>query len=110
MSEVAERTVGAKDAPCAIELAECEEQQEVDRAIEEAIRRRIEEDGRHALYFSDIRCLCSNGVLKVRGHVPTQRLKDALWMLILRGLEGVTKIEDQLNVAGSTGLSSIRPK
>ena len=83
MSEVAERKVKAKDAPGAILLSEGEErQQQVDRGIEEAIRQRLEENGRHAFYFSDVMCQCSNGVLKVRGRVPTQRLKDALWLLV----------------------------
>lgn len=110
MSEVAEATVEAKDAPGTIVSPECEERQpEPDHAVGEAIRRRIEESGTCAFYFSQVMCQCSNGVLKVYGRVPTNRLKDVLWSLI-RDLDDITEIDDQLDVISSTGLSSVRPR
>ena len=42
--------------------------------------------------------------------VVWQRRKAALWSLIPRGLEGITKIEDQFYVVNSTGLSRVRPR
>ena len=110
MTEVAEATFEAKDAPGTIVSPECEERQpEPDHAVEQAIRRRIEKDGRYAFYFRQVTCQCSTGVLKVCGRVPTTRLKDVLWSLI-RDLDDITEIDDQLDVISSTGLSSVRPR
>ena len=107
MSKLAERTVETKDAFSAFALAKCEERERPDHAIEEAIRRRVEENGAYAFYFSEVNCKCSTGIVTVCGRVPTDRLKCALWSLIL-GLDGVAEIDDQLDVVSSTGLSSIR--
>ncbi len=110
MSELAERSVQANEASNAIGSAECDSRQrEPDLAVEEAIRRRIEKNGAYAFYFNQVTCQCSNGVLKVRGHVSTDRLKNVLSSLI-RDLGGITEIDDQLDVVSSTELSSVRPR
>ena len=110
MSEVAERTAKANGLSRESRFLQCEERQrEAQHAVEEAIRRRIEKDGRHAFYFSEVSCECSSGVLKVRGRVCTDRLKSAFWSLI-RGIDDMPEIDDQLDVVSSTGLSSVRPE
>ena len=110
MSKVAERTVKNQDAPGTLGLGERKERpRQPDHAVDEAIKRRIGENGALAFYFSEVTYRCSGGKVKVCGRVPTERLKHALWSLIL-GLDGVTEIDDQLDVVSSTGLSSIRPR
>jgi len=110
MSKVAERTDKHEHASSTLALDECQVRlRESDHAIEEAIRQRIEENGAYAFYFSEVVYNCSYGVVKVCGCVPTDRLKHALWSVIL-DLDGVNEIDDQLDVVSSTGLSSIRPR
>lgn len=110
MSEVAERTAKINDVSGEPAVLKCEERQRAaDHTVEETIRRRIEKDGRYAFYFSEVTCECSSGVLKVRGRVSTDRLKSVLWLLI-RDVDDIAEIDDQLNVVSSTGLSNVRPK
>ncbi len=110
MRKVAERTVDAKHASSTIGSCKYDERQpEPDRAVEQAIRRRIEKDGRYAFYFREVSCECSSGVLNVRGRVPTNRLKDVLWSLI-RDFDDIVEIDNQLDVVSSTGLSCVRPR
>jgi osmotically-inducible protein OsmY len=80
-----------------------------DAAVEDAIRRRIKLDGASAHYFREVTFRCSGGIVLVSGRVPTDRLKQALWSL-LRSLDGITEVDDQLDVVSSTGLSNTRPK
>jgi hypothetical protein len=110
MSKVAERAVQTNDVSSPSVSAECQERRPVpDLAVEEAIRRRIEENDTCTFYFNEVTCECVAGVLRVGGRVPTDRLKKILWSLI-GDLDGVTEIDDQLDVVSSTGLSSIRPR
>jgi len=82
-----------------------------DAAIVDAIRQLLSEDGRCpcAFYFNDVRCECCRGVLKLEGRVPTIGLKKVLLSLIEK-LDGITRLDDQLDVISSTGLSQVRPK
>ncbi|MCO6456459.1 MAG: BON domain-containing protein [Pirellulaceae bacterium] len=82
---------------------------ERDDVLEDAIRREMNENGAYAHYFREVSCSCCAGKVLVRGCVPTNRLKQLLWSLIL-SLDGVTEIDDQLDVISSTGLSSIHPR
>jgi osmotically-inducible protein OsmY len=92
-----------------METAECQERQrELDLAVEAAIRRRLEEHGACAFYFNEVTCECEKGVLRVRGRVPTDRLKRVLWSL-LENLDGITEIDDHLDVISSSGLSIVHP-
>lgn len=110
MNDVAERTAKTNDFTSESGFLQGDERQrEPDHAVEDAIRRRIENDRRYAFYFSEVTCECSAGVLKVRGRVPTDRLKIVLWSLI-GDLDGIAEIDDQLDVISSTGLSSVRPR
>ena len=95
MSKVAKRTA--------------ESNEELDHAVKEAIRRRIEGNGTCAFYFNEVTCEYVSGILKVCGRVPTDGLKTALWSLI-RDVDGITEIDDQLDVVSSTGLSSVGPR
>ena len=109
MIKVAEQTVPTNEPSHAIETVECQERQrEPDLAVEEAIRRRIVENGTCAFYFNEVTCECVKGVLRVRGRVPTERLRRVLWSL-LENLDGITEIDDHLDVISSSGLSSVRP-
>lgn len=110
MSNVAERTVTNHGAPSTLGPSECIERPRVpDHFVDQAIKREIEKNGAHAFYFSQVTYKCSGGKVWVCGRVPTDRLKHALGSLIL-GLDGVTEIDNQLDVVSSTGLSSIRPR
>lgn len=110
MSKVVERTEKYERGSRTLALDACKVRlQESDHAVEEAINRRIEENGAYAFYFSEVVYNCSDGVVKVCGRVPTDRLKHTLWSVIL-DLDGVNEIDDQLDVVSSTGLSSIRPR
>ncbi len=96
MSKAAERTAESNDSHSASALRISDKRQcKPDRAVEETIKRRIRENGAYAFYFSEVTCTCFAGVVKVRGRVPTDRLKHALWSL-LGDLDGITEINDQL--------------
>jgi hypothetical protein len=62
-----------------------------------------------AHYFRNVTCRFSYGVLTLEGRVPTSRLKQVLHSL-LADLDGVTELDDQVDVISSNGLSSIHPK
>ncbi len=110
MNPVVERTVMNDRTWSTLGLAERKKRlQERDRAAEEAISRRIEENSAYAHYFNKVTCQCSAGVVVVGGCVPTDRLKQVLWSLIL-SMDEVTDIYDPLDVVTALGLSSIRPR
>ena len=99
-SNTAIATVGAESQRCS---------RKSDRVAEAAVRLRIAKSSAYAFHFRDVTCTCSAGVAKVCGRVPTERLKQALWSLIL-GVHGIREIDDQLDVVSATGLSSICPR
>jgi osmotically-inducible protein OsmY len=108
MSKLIERTARSSDAIDAPALPNGLWQRE-DRAVAQAIRRRIAENRMYAFYFKDVTCECHAGVVTVRGRVPTDGLKKVLWSFI-EILDGVDEIDDQLDVINSRGLSHVRPK
>lgn len=73
--------------------------------VEEQARQRLTNDCPYAFYFKHIRFEFSNGVLTLRGRVPTFYLKQVLqtW---LRGLESVKQVDNQVAVVSATGLST----
>ncbi len=83
--------------------------EEFDPIVEGLVRRRISENRTYAFYFSDVAAHCCRGVLTLQGRVPTFHLKQIL-QTMLRGLEGVEQIENQVNVVSSNGLSSTPTK
>jgi hypothetical protein len=73
--------------------------------IEIVARQRLQENCPYAFYFRCISVQFRDGVLTLRGRVPTFYLKQMLqtW---LRNLDGVQRIDNQVDVVSSTGLST----
>src|SRR5262245_36492767 len=73
--------------------------------IEERAREHLMSNCPYAFCFRDIKFEFSDGVLTLRGRVPSYYLKQILqtW---LRRLDGVQQIENQVDVVNATGLSS----
>jgi hypothetical protein len=78
-------------------------------SVEDLARRRLVEQCPYAFCFDQITFNCSKGVLTLRGRLPSFYLKQMLQTL-LRNLDGVTRIDNQVDVVSSIGLSSVRPK
>ena len=75
--------------------------------IEGSARRCLSENCSYAFSFRDVTFHYSNGVLTMRGRLPSFYLKQVLQTL-LRDLDGVNQIDNQVDVVTSTGLSSVR--
>jgi hypothetical protein len=78
-----------------------------DTGIAELAERRLSEDQLYRFYFREITCKSDGGTLTLRGRVPTFYLKQVL-QTMLGGLEGVDRIDNQVDVVNSEGLSSVR--
>ncbi len=75
--------------------------------LEVQARRSIEQHCPYAFYFRFIRFLSRNGVLTIRGSLPSFYLKQVLFSHLQR-VDGVHRIDDQIDVVSSNGLSSVR--
>ncbi len=75
--------------------------------LEVSARRSIEQDCPYAFYFRFIRYLSRNGVLTIRGSLPSFYLKQVL-ISHLQRLDDVQRVDDQVDVINSSGLSSVR--
>ena len=77
--------------------------------VEELAYRRLSEKSLYSFYFKMITCHYEDGVLTLRGQLPTFYLKQVLqtW---LRDLDFVEHIDNQVDVVSALGLSSVRPK
>ena len=73
--------------------------------IEERARQCLTENCPYAFYFKCVTLQFKNGVLTVRGRVPTFYLKQIV-QTRLRDLDGVKQIDNQVDVVSATGLSS----
>ncbi len=73
--------------------------------IETLVLQRLKENDAYAPYFTSVRFQFLDGVLTLRGTIPTFHLKQML-QTSLRNLEGVKRIDNQVDVSGVTGLSS----
>jgi hypothetical protein len=73
--------------------------------VEDQARQRLLSSCPYAFCFRDIRFEFTDGVLTLRGQVPTFYLKQML-QTFLRGLGGVQQINNQVDVISATGLSS----
>ena len=78
-------------------------------SLEESARRRLAEMCSYAFCFNQVTFRYVQGVLVLRGRLPSFYLKQVLQTL-LRDLEGVERIDNQVEVVSATGLSSVRPK
>lgn len=58
-------------------------------------------------HWREIECDYENGVLTLRGSVPSFYLKQVL-QSILKNVPGVQRIDNQVNVVSAAGLSSVR--
>jgi hypothetical protein len=74
-------------------------------SVEELARQRLSESCPYAFYFRCIAFQFQDGVLMLRGRVPTFYLKQMLqsW---LKDLDGVREIDNRVDVVSATGLSS----
>jgi hypothetical protein len=75
--------------------------------LELAARQCIEKGCSYAYYFRFIRFDARHGVLTVRGSLPSFYLKQVL-ISRLQHIDGLERIDDQVDVVSSTGLSSVR--
>jgi hypothetical protein len=77
--------------------------------IEQLAERRIASYGSYAHCFRDVGIRFQNGVLTLTGTIATYYLKQVLQTL-LKHLDGVSRIDNQVEVANFRGLNSIRPR
>jgi hypothetical protein len=75
--------------------------------LETLARQTLEQNCPYAFYFRFIRFLARNGVLTIRGSLPSFYLKQIL-ISHLQRIDGVDRIDDQIDVVSSNGLSSVR--
>jgi hypothetical protein len=74
--------------------------------VEERARRRVSEGCPYSFYFRGITYQYRDGVLTLRGRVPTYYLKQVLQQRLLRDLGDVT-VENKVDVVNSRGLSTV---
>jgi osmotically-inducible protein OsmY len=77
--------------------------------VEQLAQQRLFDDSPQAFYLREVSVEYSNGMLTLRGRVPTSRMKQKLWIL-LDDLSGVEEVENLVDVISATGLSSTHPK
>ena len=75
-------------------------------AVLQLARGRLNGDRLYAHHFRFIEFRFHDGVLTLFGRVPTFHLK-AILQSLLRGIEGVNRIDNQVSVVSATGLSSV---
>lgn len=78
-------------------------------AVEVLARRQLGEKCTYASCFNQVTFSYSQGILTLEGRLPSFYLKQVL-QTHLRDLEGVTRIDNRVDVVSPTGLSSVRPK
>jgi osmotically-inducible protein OsmY len=76
--------------------------------LEQRIRERIS-DCPYSFYFNKIEWSFENGRLTLYGQVPSYYMKQVLQTL-LRGIEEVEQINNEVDVVSVTGLSSVRSR
>ena len=76
-------------------------------AFGELASRRLAENCPYAYYFRDVTIHFSSGILTLKGRVASFYLKQVLNSFLMR-LGGVERLDDQVDVVSSTGLSSVR--
>ena len=75
--------------------------------IEQLAKKRLSEDCPYSFYFREISVDFANRTLVLRGRVPSFYLKQVLQTLLTK-VDGVSQIDNQVDVTSSTGLSSVR--
>jgi osmotically-inducible protein OsmY len=77
--------------------------------IEDLAKQRLANDCPYSFYFREIDIEFTDGILMLRGRVPSFYLKQVLQTLLTK-VNGVSRIENQVDVVSATGLSSVRPR
>ena len=77
-----------------------------ERRIEESVESRLRRSGHLAL--RDIGCACREGVVTLRGCLPTYYLKQIAQHVVAE-IEGVRGIINQIEVLASSGRNDVRP-
>ena len=76
--------------------------------VETRVRQRLAECS-YSYYLRDVTVDFGSGVLTLRGRVPTFYMKQIAQSL-LGDIDGVSGINNRLDVVSASGLSSVRPK
>ena len=74
--------------------------------VEDLVHRKLAESGYFTCRSKEIECECHHGVLTLRGRVPSFYLKQMV-QTVLKDVEGIERIDNQVDVVSSTGLSSV---
>ncbi len=74
--------------------------------VEEQAKQRVSEGCPYAFYFRGITYHYDDGVLTLRGRVPTYYLKQVLQQRLLSDLDDIT-VENRVDVVNPRGLSSV---
>ena len=93
--------------PGAASSPECQETPPTDFA--EMASRRLAENCPYAFYYRNVSMHFANGVLTLRGRLPSFYLKQVLHSFLMK-IDGVERLDDQVDIISSTGLSSVRGK
>jgi hypothetical protein len=88
-----------------IQAKRCEVEEAV--SVAELACQRLSENCPYAFYFREIHCEFANGILTVRGRLPTFYLMQVLQSR-LGMLEHVQEIRNEVDVVNAAGLSSVR--
>lgn len=75
--------------------------------IEQSARQRLAQDYPHVVHFERISLDYIDGILTLRGQLPSFYLKQVLQER-LRGMEGVVQIANQVSVIGSSRVGANR--
>lgn len=78
-----------------------------DHDVAAAVQRRLRAECPYAFCYRDVTFEYADGVLTIRGRVPSFYLRQVL-ISFVRELDQIAAIDDQLDVVSSTGLSSVR--
>ena len=76
-------------------------------SIEQLARERISQNCAYAICFRDVSFHYADGILAMRGRLPSFYMKQVLQTL-LQDLDGVERIDNQTDVVNAAGLSSVR--
>lgn len=74
-----------------------------------SVAERLSKECPYRFYFRDIDVDFCGGTLILHGRVPTFYMKQVL-QTRLRDIDGVARIDNQVDVVSSNGLSSTRPR
>jgi hypothetical protein len=98
--------MNTRDGPV---VAEPESAPLVPDQIERLARQRLSASALDAFYFRDVSFQLTGRTLILRGRVPTVYMRQMLGSL-LSGLDGISEIDNRVNVVSATGLGSSRPR